>query len=55
MVKAYINYPDPHISLHWDLMCSSIGQQRKEGQRTIHLDLDFLSPDLLIVYNNFYN
>lgn len=54
MVKAYINYPNPHIMLHWDVTCSTIGQQHKEGQRTIYLDIDSLSPELKRFADKYY-
>ena len=55
MVKAYINYPNPHIMLHWDLTCSSIEQQHKEGQRTIHLDINSLSSELRLFSDKYYH
>lgn len=54
MVKAYINYPNPHITLHWDSMCSTIGQHRKEGQRNIYLDINTLSPELKRFADKYY-
>jgi len=46
MVKAYINYPDPHITLHNDVACTNIGQHHKKGQRIVQLDIASLSIEL---------
>ncbi len=54
MIKAYINYPNTHISLHWDVTCSTIEQHQKEGQRTIPLDIDSLSQELKRFAEKYY-
>jgi len=46
MLKAYINYPNPHITLHGGGGCGSVQQQRKSGQRVVRLDVGSLSTEL---------
>jgi hypothetical protein len=46
MVKVYINYPNPHISLHRKAGCGNIRQQQKAGQRIVHLNIASLSAEL---------
>ena len=33
MLKAYINYPDPHVTAHFNLSCGNIQSQNKPNQR----------------------
>lgn len=33
MTKAYLNYPNPRMTLHGDPMCAEIGKMQKVGQR----------------------
>jgi hypothetical protein len=54
MIKAYINYPNPHITLHKNPECSTVGQQHKEGQRIISLDIGSLSSELSRFKANHY-
>lgn len=35
MTKAYLNYPNPHMTLHGDPMCAEIGKMQKVGQRDL--------------------
>ena len=35
MIKAYINYPCPHMTLHTDSACPEIGKRGKPNQRDI--------------------
>jgi hypothetical protein len=46
MLKAYINYPNPHISAHGDLTCPEIGKQQKQGQRRVQIDVSSISSEL---------
>ena len=32
MLKAYINYPNPHVTIHANAECSRIQQQHKQEQ-----------------------
>jgi len=47
MLKAYINYPNPHVTAHFDPTCGMIQSQSKEDQRYIQLDIETLSAELL--------
>ena len=46
MLKAYINYPNPHISVHSDPTCSEIGKQQKPSQREVRIDVNSISTEL---------
>lgn len=46
MIAAYINYPNPHITIHASSGCSAIQQQHKKGQRRVILNLNTLSSEL---------
>ena len=35
MTKAYVNYPNPHITLHGDPSCGEVGKMRKANQREL--------------------
>ena len=43
---AYINYPNPHITIHQDRSCPMIGMHDKAGQRVI-LVTSNTAPDVL--------
>jgi hypothetical protein len=46
MLKAYINYPNPHISVHGDPTCSEIRKQQKSSQREVRIDVNTISNEL---------
>ena len=46
MLNVYINYPNPHISIHGMEGCPSIRQQHKVDQRIVRIDLASLSSEL---------
>jgi hypothetical protein len=46
MLKAYINYPNPHVTAHFDPGCGNIQAQRKMGQRYIRVNIKTLSQEL---------
>ena len=46
MTHAYINYPNPHITLHGQATCGDIGKMRKPGQRRVHIDTNSISQEL---------
>ena len=46
MIKAYINYPQPHVTLHYDPGCGSIQSHRKLEQRRLRIDIANLSTRL---------
>lgn len=47
MINVYVNYPNTHITIHEDLSCNSVKQQRKDGQRHIEIKHSTLSDELL--------
>src|SRR6266478_4425668 len=46
MLRAYVNYPEPHITLHADSACGNIKQQHKQNQRRVLLEIETLSTEL---------
>jgi hypothetical protein len=46
MLLAYINYPNPHVTIHANLTCSSVKKHDKENQRVVHLKVSSLSREL---------
>ena len=39
MIKAYFNYPDPHVTLHTDQRCPEIGKNKTPNQRHVLVNL----------------
>ena len=37
-MKAYVNYPNPHVTLHGDLKCLEIGKMQKAQQRAVTIN-----------------
>jgi len=37
-MKAYLNYPNPHMTLHSDSTCPEIGKMQKVGQRDVTIN-----------------
>jgi hypothetical protein len=46
MTYAYINYPNPHITVHGQRTCSDIGKMAKAGQRRVRIDDSSISHEL---------
>lgn len=46
MIHVYVNYPNPHATIHHDSNCQSIRQANKQGQRTVRLNLATISSEL---------
>jgi hypothetical protein len=46
VLKAYVNYPNSHVTIHRHGDCSSIQQQRKPEQRVVRLETSTLSSEL---------
>ncbi len=46
MIHVYINYPNPHITIHGQPSCSAIQQQHKQDQRVVDLNRSTLSAEL---------
>ena len=40
MIHVYINYPNPHFTIHTDPQCSRIQQGRKKHQRHLTINRD---------------
>ena len=38
MIRVYINYPMPHLTIHGDSTCGNIKQGQKKDQRHIKVD-----------------
>ena len=45
-MKAYINYPQPHFTIHWRDDCSEFRKQHKEGQRILAITSEDLGDVL---------
>jgi hypothetical protein len=46
MMKAYINYPNPHVTAHFDPGCSVIRAQHKLKQRYSRITVETISEEL---------
>ncbi len=46
MRVAYVNYPNPHVTIHGDDGCATIQQQHKKGQWIVHLNVRTISTEL---------
>jgi hypothetical protein len=46
MLTAYINYPNPHFTLHSNPTCSEVRKMQKSGQRTVRIDRSTISIEL---------
>lgn len=46
MLMAYINYPNPKVSVHRDASCGAIQKMGKAGQRRVRLDPATISTEL---------
>ncbi len=53
-MKAYINYPDPHITLHFDDNCSEIQKRRKPDQRVVAITDSTVREVLMDFINDKY-
>jgi hypothetical protein len=47
MISVYINYPNPHITIHKAQACGNIRPHDKEGQRKITINENSISKELL--------
>jgi len=45
-MKAYVNYPEPHFTIHWNDRCPGVQKNRKEGQRVITITPETLDVTL---------
>lgn len=46
MIKAYINYPDAHVTIHQNPNCAHAQSKSGENQRHVLLNADSLSDEL---------
>jgi len=46
MIRASLNYPNPHVCTHGDPQCGQFGVHQKPEQRHVRLDLPTLSSGL---------
>ncbi len=46
MLMAYVNYPNPKVSVHHDPSCGSIQKMGKQGQRLVRIDPATISVEL---------
>ena len=46
MTKAYLNYPNPHMTLHGDSKCAEIGKMQKVGQRDVTVNQASIAQSL---------
>ncbi len=46
MLSVYINYPNPHVTCHYDRNCGRIRPQKRPNQRICHVNWDTISSEL---------
>jgi hypothetical protein len=46
MIKAYINYPNPHVTVHTNMDCGNIQAQKKDEQRYLRINPLSISDEL---------
>lgn len=46
MLKAYLNYPNSKVSVHYDLSCRQIQKMAKPHQRVVRIDQSSISAEL---------
>lgn len=46
MLKAYVNYPNPKVSVHHDPSCGAIRKMAKPSQRLVRIDAGSISAEL---------
>jgi len=54
MIKAYVNYPNPHITAHQDMTCGSIQKMKKDDQRYIRINIFTMTSELSKFSNKGY-
>ena len=54
MIRSYINYPNPKISVHNNQACPEIMKQNKPNQRTININVNSISRELQSFINRNY-
>lgn len=46
MLRAYVNYPNPKVSVHRDPSCGAIQKMAKPRQRVVRIDPQSISAEL---------
>jgi hypothetical protein len=46
MLRAYVNYPNPKVSIHHDPSCGAIQKNNKPGQRVVRIDAENISAEI---------
>lgn len=54
MIKTYINYPNPHVTVHNDPNCKSIQSHDKLDQRYRYINWETIAMELENFRNNEY-
>ena len=54
-MQVYINYPNPHITIHKDLSCKQIQMHKKSGQRIVKVSPGTLKNVLSQFINDAYD
>ena len=54
-MQVYINYPNPHITIHNDSSCQQIHVHKKSGQRIVKVNLSTLKSVLSQFANDAYD
>lgn len=47
MLRAYFNYPNPHVTVHGAPGCPDVQKMRKQGQRWVRVDARSATEQLL--------
>ncbi len=47
MIYLYINYPEPHFTIHTNTCCEEIRKRQKSGQRILKIGHHNLAIELL--------
>jgi len=54
-MKVYINYPNPHITIHKNASCGQIQSHQKGGQRLVKVSASTLKTVLNLLINDAYD
>jgi hypothetical protein len=54
-MQVYINYPNPHFTIHGDSSCQQIRMHKKSGQRVVIVNINTLKDVLGQFIHNAYD
>jgi len=54
MMKVYVNYPEPKLSIHYNPLCEEVQKRGKSDQRYIRINIDSVSTELRSFANKKY-